>query len=83
MFFVRVLSRLIIHVTSYLFFRKNLGTDNRTKPGMLPKIGAGRLGSGRSSASSAKQHYLSKARYVPGQFSACVLHNVKSYVESR
>ena len=50
-------------------FSKNLGaaSDHRTKPGTLPKIGAGRLGSGRSSASSAKQHYLSKSRYVPGE----------------
>jgi len=31
--------------------------------------GGGRLNSGRSSVSSAKQLYLSKARYIPGQLS--------------
>lgn len=37
------------------------------KTNALPKISSGgRINSGRSSVSSAKQVYLSKARYMPG-----------------
>ncbi|XP_013413842.1 serine/threonine-protein kinase ICK isoform X1 [Lingula anatina] len=38
----------------------------KEKPVHKPVGAVGRMGSGRSSASSAKQHYLNKARYLPG-----------------
>jgi len=42
--------------------------------------GGSRLNSGRSSVSSAKQLYLSKARYVPGQWHQCLLAHLFIYL---
>lgn len=61
-----LVSLLLVGVVLYCSF---LGTN---KNSMLPKLPGGmtnnnnRMNSGRSSASSAKQTYLSKARYVSG-----------------
>lgn len=45
------------------------GSSVVPKINALPKISAAqsRVSSGRSSASSAKQHYMSRSRYIPGQ----------------
>ena len=47
-----------------------MGAPKGPKPNQLPKVkqNDARLNSGRSSASSAKQLYVSKSRYMPGKF---------------
>ena len=55
-----------------LFCRSHFGTKGLGRYGSITRVN-----SGRASASSAKQLYLSKSRYIPGNlvlFSMCLVH---------